>query len=195
MSLGCRRGGATLREIELYMTAPIETEAGGASLPPRTGDDCGTALAKGVNDLLNTYVQVADTKASIFIAGSVAAASFTLMGFPKQVFAQVLYFVGACCLFTSLVLGTLAVLPRIPRRRDQGHVFWGDIAACESAEAYALGFDIAAKEGRLTAEYAELNYHTAGILKAKLRMLRYSIMGFLIGTVVSVAQHLWAGTS
>ena len=54
MSLGCRRGGATLREIELYMTAPIETEAGGASLPPRTGDDCGTALAKGVNDLLNT---------------------------------------------------------------------------------------------------------------------------------------------
>ena len=70
------------------------------ALPPDS-DGSMTAMAKGVNDVLNYYVQVTDTKASIFIAGSVAAASFLLLHFPDGLGARLLYFSAASCLGAS----------------------------------------------------------------------------------------------
>ena len=59
----------------VFRRPPVST---GVTPPPRTlppdSDGSLTSMAKGVNDVLNYYIQVTDTKASIFIAGSVAAA-------------------------------------------------------------------------------------------------------------------------
>ena len=41
------------------------------------------AAAKEINDLLNHYVTVMDTKASAFLAGNVAAATFLLREMPS----------------------------------------------------------------------------------------------------------------
>lgn len=159
------------------------------TLPPDS-DGFVTSMAKGVNDLLNYYIQVTDTKASIFIAGSVAAASFTLMGFPKQISLQILYVLGAGFLCASLILATLVILPRIPPTRDKGSIFWGDIAGCGSVVEYTRRFGDAAKAGLLDEEYTELNFHTARILQAKLGLLRLAILSFLFGVLMAVAQHL-----
>jgi hypothetical protein len=170
---------------------PVST---GVTPPPRTlppdSDGSLTSMAKGVNDVLNYYIQVTDTKASIFIAGSVASASFLLMKFPDAWSARTLYVSSAICLGISLVLGTLVVLPRLPARSGTGSVFWGDIAACATPAEYRDRFGTTASCGFLDEEYSLLNFHTARILARKIRILRISIICFLGGVLTALPQHL-----
>lgn len=173
---------------------PVST----GSLPPlRTSppDEDGrlTTMAKGVNDVLNYYIQVTDTKASIFIAGSVAAASFLLTKFPDTMVARALYFIGAGGLGMGLVLATFVVLPRLPARSGCGSVFWGDIAGCGDASEYCGRFGKSAGAGLLDEEYSALNYHTARILRQKIRVLRGAILCFLGGVIAALAQYLLHG--
>lgn len=159
------------------------------TLPPDT-DGSLTSMAKGVNDVLNYYIQVTDTKASIFIAGSVAAASFLLMHFPSSLGARVLYFASAGCLGIALILATLVVLPRLPARSGTGSVFWGDISGCVNPFEYRDRFAQTASSGLLDDEYSVLNYYTARILEKKIRILRGSILSFLTGVLIALPHHL-----
>jgi hypothetical protein len=159
------------------------------NLPPDTNGAI-TAMAKGVNDLLNYYIQVTDTKASIMIAGSVASATFLLMAFPAEWWARVLYVSSATVLGIALILATLVVLPRLPAQSGNGSVFWGDIASCESAVAYRDRFANTASAGLLDEEYSLLNYYTAQILRRKIRILRTSIICFLCGVLIAIPHHL-----
>ena len=147
-------------------------------------------MAKGVNDVLNYYIQVTDTKASIFIAGSVAAASFLLMKFPAGTGPQVLYVVAAGSLGAALVLATLVVMPRLPVFGGKGSVFWGDIAGCSSAVDYRDRFGQTASAGLLDEEYCVLNFYTARILGRKIRILRAAILCFLSGVLTALPHHL-----
>jgi Family of unknown function (DUF5706) len=158
-------------------------------LPPDTNGAI-TAMAKGVNDLLNYYIQVTDTKASIMIAGSVASATFLLMAFPVEWWARVLYICSATVLGIALILATLVVLPRLPARSGNGSVFWGDIASCQSAAAYRDRFANTASAGLLDEEYSALNFYTAQILRRKIRILRTSILCFLSGVLIAIPHHL-----
>jgi hypothetical protein len=166
----------------------------GVDIAPRTmpPDESGTltVMAKGVNDVLNYYIQVTDTKASIFIAGSVAAASFLLMRFPDGPWRKALYFAAAALLGAALVLATLVILPRFPARSRAGSVFWGDIAGCRSPEEYRDRFSGTASAGLLDEEYSVLNFHTARILERKLRILRAGILCFLVGVLFALPHHL-----
>lgn len=159
------------------------------TLPPDS-DGSLTSMAKGVNDVLNYYIQVTDTKASIFIAGSVAAASFLLMHFPNSLGARVLYFASAGCLGIALVLATLVVLPRLPARSGTGSVFWGDISGCTNPAEYRDRFGRTASAGLLDEEYSALNFYTARILEKKIRILRGSILCFLTGILIALPHHL-----
>ena len=147
-------------------------------------------MAKGVNDVLNYYIQVTDTKASIFIAGSVAAASFLLMNFPDGLGARILYSAAASSLGVALVLATLVVLPRLPVRSSGGSVFWGDIASCPGPIEYRDRFGATASGGLLDEEYSILNFYTARILGKKIRILRMSILCFLTGVLTALPHHL-----
>lgn len=170
---------------------PVST---GVTLPPRTlppdADGSLTSMAKGVNDVLNYYIQVTDTKASIFIAGSVAAASFLLMKFPVGFGPRALYFMAASSLGIALVLAILVVLPRLPARSGSGSVFWGDIAGCTDSIAYRDRFGKTASSGLLDEEYSMLNFQTARILETKIRILRAAILSFLTGILTALPHHL-----
>ena len=147
-------------------------------------------MAKGVNDVLNYYIQVSDAKASIFIAGSVAAATFLLMKFPTGTAARTLYVSAAAFLGVSLVLATLVILPRLPTRSGSGSVFWGDIAGCGSPTEYRDRFSATASAGLLDEEYSVLNFHTARILEQKIRILRVAILSFLAGILTALPHYL-----
>jgi hypothetical protein len=147
-------------------------------------------MAKGVNDVLNYYIQVTDTKASIFIAGSVAAATFLLMKFPTGMTARALYCSSAVCLGVSLVLATVVILPRLPTRSGAGSVFWGDIAGCGNSADYRDRFGATATAGLLDEEYSVLNFHTARILEKKIRILRVAILCFLAGVLTALPNYL-----
>ena len=170
---------------------PVSTGVAPAprTLPPDS-DGSLTSMAKGVNDVLNYYIQVTDTKASIFIAGSVAAASFLLMKFPVGFGPRALYFLAASSLGTTLVLATLVVLPRLPARSGTGSVFWGDIAGCTDSTNYRDRFGKTASSGLLDEEYSVLNFHTARILEKKIRILRAAILSFLAGILTALPHHL-----
>ena len=174
-----------------FRRPPVST---GVQPPPRTlppdSDGSLTTMAKGVNDVLNYYIQVTDTKASIFIAGSVAAASFLLMKFPEEWGARALYFFSAASLGVSLLLATLVVLPRLPARSGTGSVFWGDIAACSDPIAYRDRFGATASAGLLDEEYSVLNFYTSRILERKIRILRSGILSFLAGVLTALPHHL-----
>ena len=159
------------------------------TLPPDS-DGSLTTMAKGVNDVLNYYIQVTDTKASIFIAGSVASASFLLMKFPVGTGPQVLYVVAAASLGAALVLATLVVMPRLPAFGGKGSVFWGDIAGCSSAVNYRDRFGQTASAGLLDEEYSVLNFYTSRILGRKIRILRSGILCFLAGVLTALPHHL-----
>ena len=170
---------------------PVST---GVSLPPRQlppdSDGSLTSMAKGVNDVLNYYIQVTDTKASIFIAGSVASASFLLVKFPDGWSGRILYTTSAVRLGICLVLATLVVLPRLPTRSGTGSVFWGDIAGCPTPAEYRDRFGATASGGLLDEEYSILNFHTSRILARKIRILRIAILCFLSGVLTALPQHL-----
>ena len=156
--------------------------------PPDT-DGKLTTLAKGVNDVLNYYVQVTDTKASIFIAGRVASASFLLMNFPHDWWLRALYVTAAVRLGAALILATLVILPRLPLRTASGSVFWGNIAGCTDPADYRDRFARTATVGLLDDEYSTLNFHTARILRRKIRILRAAIICFLVGVLAALPQY------
>lgn len=159
------------------------------ALPPDINGSL-TTLAKGVNDVLNYYIQVTDTKASIFIAGSVGAASFLLLKFPAGIGARMLYVTAAANLGAALVLATLVIIPRLPAFGSNGSVFWGDIAACSSPAEYRDRFGHTATAGLLDEEYSVLNFYTARILSRKIRILRAAILCFLAGVLAALTHHL-----
>lgn len=161
---------------------PVSTGVAPAprTLPPDS-DGSLTSMAKGVNDVLNYYIQVTDTKASIFIAGSVAAASFLLMKFPVGFGPRALYFLAASSLGTTLVLATLVVLPRLPAKSGTGSVFGGDIAGCHDSTEYRDRFGKTASSGLLDEEYSVLNFHTARILKKRFRSFALLFFAFSLG--------------
>lgn len=185
---------ARLFSFFLPRKPPVST---GAQPMPRTlppdADGSRTMLAKGVNDVLNYYIQLTDTKASIFIAGSVAAASFLLMHFPDGRIARILYFISATALGLALVMATWVILPRRPARTGHGSVFWGDIAECANAEAYRDRFGQASAGGVLDDDYCLLNHQTARILDRKVRILRTAILFFLAGVLLAVPHHVMHG--
>ena len=155
-------------------------------------DDNGvvTAMAKGVNDLLNYYIHVADAKASVMIAGTVASASFLLKAFPDNCVAQSVYLLAASCLGVSLVFAIWVVLPRLPSINGKGCVFWGDIATCVSAAEYRNRFASTVTAGLLDDDYCILNFRTATILHSKMRFVRRAILFYLGGVLLAVPHHL-----
>ena len=94
------------------------------------------ALAKGVNDTLNAYISITDSKAVAFLGGSTAAASFFLRDPPESTFLIVCYALSAIGYVTGAVNAASVIFPRIPGK-GSGVVFWGDIASRESAPQFA----------------------------------------------------------
>lgn len=150
-----------------------------------------TSAAKAVNDLLNYYIGVADSKASIFLAGSVTAAGLLLFRYPPGLGSQFLYLGASLLLGISLVCTALVIIPRLPPVDQQvkGGIYWGDIIAHPDVISYGKTFAERASTARLDEDYIILNYKTALILRHKMSMLRIAILCFVTGVTLAILHH------
>lgn len=138
------------------------------------------AAAKSINDQVNYYIQVMDTKASYFLAGNVAAASFLLQSVPADGPAKAAYF-GAIIFFCSSILMAGGVI--FPRKPKAGNsiIFWGDIAAKDCMKSYIEHFNNTLEGGHLDEQYCAQNFFASRLMRRKFKWLRCAITLFFIG--------------
>lgn len=148
-------------------------------------------VAQQVNALLNQFVGVLDTKASMFLAGNIAAATFLLRDSTHEWWCHVLYFVSLTAYSASVVMAGVTIFPRLPKTGNSV-IFWGDIAGHKTAESYTGHFDTVLDSGKLDDEYLAQNYLTARLLMRKYRCLRACILLFFIALFTSFAVFLSA---
>lgn len=148
-------------------------------------------VARRVNALLNQFVGVLDTKASMFLAGDIAAASFLLKEAPHAGWWRVLYFTALACFALSVLMAGATIFPRLPRT-GKSVLFWGDIAACKDADTYTARFDSVLSTGQLDEQYLAQNYLTARLLLRKYKCLRACIVLFFVALFLSFAVFLAA---
>ncbi len=148
-------------------------------------------VAKGVNDLLNHYVGVLDTKASAFLAGNVAAASFLLKEMPIPLYAKVLYFTALTCHAASVIMAGTTIFPRLPKPSNSV-IFWGDIARLTSLETYTKLFNSVLEAEQMDEQYTAQNYFTARVLKRKYHCLRWCIALFFFALFAAFPAFLVA---
>jgi hypothetical protein len=148
------------------------------------------STANGINKIINSYIILADQKASFLIAAGVAAPSLLLTALPQgMVFAAVVYLASTALFILSVILSMATIIPRIPMEGN-GSVFWGDIATCGDLKTYQKRFDDSYENGKLQSEYVTLNYYSARILRSKFRCLRFSIIAFVIGSILGTVSTI-----
>lgn len=148
-------------------------------------------VARRVNALLNQFVGVLDTKASMFLAGNIASATFLLKGVPQDPWCRVLYFISLACYGASVVMAGATIFPRLPRTGNSV-LFWGDIAAHQNAESYTARFDAVLSSGGLDEQYLAQNFLTARLLMRKYTCLRNCIRLFFAALFISFAVFLFS---
>lgn len=147
-------------------------------------------VARRVNGLLNQFVGVLDTKASMFLAGNIASATFLLKDAPHTWWwCRVLYFISLGCYGASVVMAGATIFPRLPKTGNSV-LFWGDIAAHQTAESYTAHFDSVLDAGKLDDQYLAQNYLTARLLLRKYKCLRACIRLFFVALFISFAVFL-----
>jgi hypothetical protein len=156
---------------------------------PSTPDIQRIKVARRVNALLNQFVGVLDTKASIFLAGNVAAASFLLKDMPPNWWCRILYFTAISAYAASVVMAGATIFPRRPKTGNSV-LFWGDIAEHQSAADYTEHFDKVLISGCLDDQYLAQNFLTAKLLHRKYKCLRFCIILFFIGLFTSFTVFL-----
>lgn len=147
-------------------------------------------FGKGVNDYLNHYVTVSDAKSAAFLALNVIVIQFLV----KDHFciSWGINFHWAALGFLSLSIFTAATVlfPRLPRA-GKGLIFWEDI--CERKNPVQYESELAELTGnRVEKEYAHQNYYVSQVLYIKMRLIRWEIVLFLIGscfTIISIVGH------
>ncbi len=148
------------------------------------------STANGINKIINSYIILADQKASFLIAAGVAAPSLLLTALPHGMgFAAVVYLASTALFILSVILSMATIIPRIPMEGN-GSVFWGDIATCGDLKTYQNRFDDSYVNGKLQSEYVTLNYYSARILRSKFRCLRFSIIAFVIGSILGTVSTI-----
>lgn len=158
---------------------------------PTSPDITRIKVARRVNALLNQFVGVLDTKASMFLAGNVAAASFLLKDVPHNWWCRFIYFTAISTYAASVVMAGATIFPRRPKTGNSV-LFWGDIAEHKNAAGYTTHFDQVLSSGCLDEQYLAQNFLTAKLLRRKYRCLRTCIILFFIGLFTSFAVFLTA---
>lgn len=149
------------------------------------------AAAKSINDQINYYIAMMDTKASVFLAGNVAAASFLLKDMPVDGVGRAAYFLALTLFATSTLVAGGVIFPRLPAKGNS-IIFWGDIAAKPDAKTYVETFNRTVEEGFLDEQYAVQNFLAARLMRRKLRWLRTAISVFFTALFLAFFVYLWA---
>lgn len=129
-------------------------------------------LGKSINDYLNHYIVVTDAKAA-----AIATVSLIVVGFvvaPESLGrSSWLSWIGATAAAIAVVAAGCALYPRTPHSGN-GHMFWGDIRAHDTATTYWKSLS-SLNADDIGLEYARQNYNVSGVLMRKMRIVRWSI--------------------
>lgn len=147
--------------------------------------------AKDINGLLNSYVTVMDTKASAFLAGNVAAATFLLRDLPPPGPARIAYITAMVFFAASTIVAGGVIFPRVPPVGNSV-LFWGDIARQPDFRSYQQEFIRIMENGQLDEQYCVQNWGTARVLRRKFKLLRTAILLFFIALFSAVFVYLSA---
>jgi hypothetical protein len=148
------------------------------------------AAAKSVNDYMNHYIAALDSKAGLFLAGNVAAASLLLQQWPHDVVGRVAAVASITFFAVSTYAAGSVIMPRVPPC-GSSVIFWGDVARDPDAAAYAKRFDEVVNAGRLDDQYSFQNYCSARVMQRKFIWLRLSIYFFFAALVTGFIAYLW----
>ncbi len=146
------------------------------------------AAAKSINDQVNYYIQVMDTKASYFLAGNVAAASFLLQSVPDGGLAKSAYFAAIIFFCGSILVAGSVIFPRKPRS-GTSIIFWGDIAAKDSLKSYIEHFHNTLDSGLLDEQYCAQNFFASRLMRRKFKLLRWAISLFIAGLFCALLAY------
>lgn len=149
------------------------------------------AAAKSINDQINQYIVVMDTKASAFLAGDVAVASFYLSTMPESDAGRMAYYLALALFGAAILVAGGVIFPRLPQSGNS-IVFWGDIAASADFKSYQERFQRALNDGFLDEQYCVQNYLAARVLRKKFLWLRCSILLSLAALFVAFFAYLKA---
>jgi hypothetical protein len=148
------------------------------------------AAAKAVNDYMNHYIAALDSKAGLFLAGNVAAASLLLQQWPVDFVGRVAAVASITFFAASTYAAGSVIMPRVPPC-GSSVIFWGDVARDADAASYARRFDEVVNAGRLDDQYSVQNYCSAVVLRRKFIWLRASIYFFFVALVTGFFAYVW----
>ena len=149
------------------------------------------AAAKSINDQINQYIAVMDTKASAFLAGNVAVASFYLGTMPESDDGRAAYYLALTLFGAAILVAGGVIFPRLPAAGNS-IIFWGDIAASPDFKSYQERFQRTLNDGFLDEQYCVQNFLAARVLRKKFRWLRCSILLSLAALIVAFFAYLKA---
>jgi hypothetical protein len=167
-------------------SASLEAKAANpAPEPPRAP----RGFSRSVNDYLNDYIRLADSKASAVVGlntlllGLVMAWSDTDQGsIWVHVFTIALFALGAG-------LGAFVILPRMPRGSN-GVIFWGDIRTYPTVAAYQEKLRSLSDQD-VEDSYAYQNFYVSHVLHEKHRYLRLAMFLTALGVAMAVMDYWW----
>ena len=149
------------------------------------------SAAKDINDYLNHYITVMDTKATAFLAGNVGAATFLLNKAPDHGWMRVMFVIAVILFAISTVVAGGVIFPRLPRRGGSV-IFWGDIARHADFKSYQHDFMAVMESGQLDEQYCVQNYQASRVLERKYKWLRWAIVLFVIAVFSAFSVYLGA---
>lgn len=165
------------------MNDPCDEQA-----PLRPFDLDKASAAKDINDYLNHYITVMDTKATAFLAGNVGAATFLLANPPHR---DGLFYVAIVFFAISTVVAGGVIFPRMPGQ-GTSVLFWGDIAQHVDFQSYQREFMRVMETGLLDEQYCVQNYLAARVLKRKFKWLRSAVVMFVLAVFSAFGVYLGA---
>jgi len=155
------------------------------------------SLAKQTNDHLNTYIKLADQKASILLTGQ-----FAFLGLAATVVVDILSEtttefhilagLGTVCGLGGMLFAGLVIFPRTPKAKE-GYIFWEHILEHDSREQFQDQFS-ELNESEILDELVKENYSLAKVAQQKYRHLRIALVAtagmILFATIFPRAVYL-----
>ncbi len=148
-------------------------------------------FGKDVNDYLNHYVTLTDTKAGALLAGSVAVGALLLSKDWPAITGP-----GQCARAVALVLLAVAaghslwvIYPRLPSGR-RGLIFWEDIRCHPDLDSYRAAVQ-QLDEAKVEQEYAAQNFFVAPVVHRKMELTQRVIRWFVAGLAMAAIAAVW----
>lgn len=154
------------------------------------------SLAKQTNDHLNTYIKLADQKASILLTGQ-----FAFLGLAATVIVNILSEtttefhllagLGTACGLGGMLFAGSVIFPRTPKAKE-GYIFWEHILEYDSSKEFRDQFS-ELDESETLDELVKENYSLAKVAHRKYSHLRISLVstaGMIIFAVISSVIYL-----